>query len=165
MKTKINFSRLDDLAGMAPEFTYEDEPGAAPAEPAKDNFSLVPERSIRQANELKEKILNGLSTGEPEYIPLMYAVEAIGLLTNDEQFSKTVKDTILAVHGEGLEREIPLEWLLESLEANRAKLEKTLNRTNLKPETRARIEAALTDTNSRINYVQESLYGSIEDLL
>lgn len=158
MSPRIDFSRLDSLAGIAPEFTYEDMPGTSQTE---DDFVFVPVKAIRQANEFKEKMLSSLKTGDPDYLILLQAAEVIALFTKDEQFLMTVKETILAVHGEGLEREIPLEWLLENLEDNRARLEQTLKRKNLKPETRKRIEEALADTSNRIDTIQETLFNDL----
>lgn len=153
----LNFSRLDDLAGIAPEFTYEDEPGAD-REAAKADFVLVPGDAMATASRLKHEILHDLYAGEPEYIPLLKAVQAVALLTQDAAFLENVRKTLTTVHGDALGRDIPPEWLLEGLETNRQQLEKTLKRKNLKPDTRKRIEEALAATTDKIDTIQGSLF-------
>lgn len=74
-----------------------------------------PERKaeLDEANQLKDEIMQGLQVGEPTERLLLKAIHALTLMDNDTVSYEEAKSTMIAVYGDTLGQEIPLQIELE----------------------------------------------------
>lgn len=149
----------DTLKGLKKAYTGLTEGIAEkdPVEEAVEGLKVVALGDIKKSRELQASIVQGIKAGVPEYTLLLQAVEAIALLTGEKEYYNQIRESILTIHGEGLERQLPLEWLLQDIQEDLKKLRATLKRKTLKPETRRQLEEAVTAQALREKEVQAKL--------
>lgn len=126
-------------------------------EEAVEGLKVVALGDIRKSRELQASIVQGIKAGVPEYTLLLQAVEAIALLTGEKEYYSQIRESILTIHGEGLEKQLPLEWLLQDIQEDLKKIRATLKRKNLKPDTRRELEEAVIAHELREKEVQAKL--------
>lgn len=147
------------LEGLEMAFTGLTE-GTATEEEVEDpveGLKVVALGDIKKSRELQEGIVRGIREGVPEYTLLLQAVEAVALLTGEDSYYKQIREDLIAIHGDGLQNQLPLEWQLEDIKTGLRKMKASLKRKTLKPETRQRIEEAVKVYEARGKEVAEAI--------
>lgn len=70
--------------------------------------------AIKKTEQLQAQILKGIKKGVSSYDLLLMAVEAVSLATSNSVFYSQAKADLIAIYGEALNEERPLEWKLEA---------------------------------------------------
>ena len=84
------------------------------------------QHNISRSGTLQSDILKGLSAGEDIYRLFLKAVEAIALMTNDNQLLAQAEGDIREVYGVSLQEERPLQMELEAVEQRLFNLEEAI---------------------------------------
>lgn len=147
---ELDFNRLNCL-----EFTKQ--PAQPAADPNGEELKILPIQNIQKSTRLQRSIIEGLKAGEPVYRLLLQAVEAIALITDEDEYYSQIRELIVAIHGEGLEKDLPLRMALEDTQRELKKLGTVLKRKNLTPETRKALQEALTAHIDREAQLKEAI--------
>lgn len=84
------------------------------------------QENILRSGTLPSDILKGLAEGEDIYSLFLKAVQAIALMTNDNQILKQAQGDIEVIYGVGQEQKEPLQLQLEAVERRLFNLEESL---------------------------------------
>lgn len=96
----------------------EQQKKRTPAQQYQDN--------LRRSGTIPSEILKGLSAGEDIHSLFLKAVEAIALMTNDNQIYKQAEADIREVYGVALHHKEPLQAELEAVEQRLFNLEEAV---------------------------------------
>lgn len=98
--------------------------------------------NIKNAGDLRAKILKGIRAGEAPVALLLKACQCISSMTGEKLFSEQVEQDLKAIYGEVFLEPAPLEWELEEVKDRLDRLQQALQRET-KTEDRQRIERAI----------------------
>lgn len=122
-----------------------------------------PERKaeLDEANQLKDEVMQGLQVGEPTERLLLKAIHALALMDNDTVSYEEAKSTMIAVYGDTLGQEIPLQIELEEFTKRLKKIktfyEKAKAEESEEPDTLERALNAIRIHERRIATLKERL--------
>ncbi len=116
---------------------------------------------LDEANQLKDEVMKGLQVGEPAERLLLKAIHALALMDNDTISYEEAKSTMIAVYGDTLGEEIPLQIELEEftgrLEKIKAFYKKAKEEESEEPDTLERALNAIRIHERRIRYLKDRL--------
>lgn len=84
------------------------------------------QESIRRSGTLQSEILQGLKAGEDIHSLFLKAVEALSLVTNDNNLYKQAEADLLEIYGVGLQHQEPLQRELDAVESRLFHLEEAV---------------------------------------
>ena len=114
------------------------------------------QNNIRAAGNLRADILKELRAGEAAEGLLLKACNIISLMTGDTVFNKQAEQDLIAIYGEGLGVEKPLEYKLEQVQKRLNNMQQAIER-GLEPDDKRRVEAAITAHKAEVNRIQSLL--------
>ena len=114
------------------------------------------QNNIRAAGNLRADILKGLRAGEAAEVLLLRACNIISLMTGDTVFNKQAEQNLIAIYGEGLGAEKPLEYKLEQVQKRLNNMQQAIER-GLEPDDKRRVEAAIAAHKAETNRIQSLL--------
>ena len=114
------------------------------------------QNNIRAAGNLRADILKGLRAGEAAEVLLLKACNIISLMTGDTVFNKQAEQNLIAIYGEGLWAEKPLEYKLEQVQKRLNNMQQAIER-GLEPDDKRRVEAAIAAHKAEANRIQSLL--------
>lgn len=147
---ELNLTRLNCLE-------FEEQPTQPAADPDGEGLKILPLQNIRESEQLQRDIIEGLRAGSSVYSLFLQAVKAISLLTGEEAYYSQIREDLIAVHGEGLEKPQPLKMALDDTQRELKRLGAVLKRKNLRPETRKALQEALTAHRDREAQLKEAI--------
>lgn len=112
--------------------------------------------NIRAAGNLRADILKGLRAGEPAEGLLLKACNIISLMTGDTVFNTQAEQDLIAIYGEGIGAEKPLEYKLEQVQKRLNNMQQAIKR-GLEPDDKRRVEAAIAAHKAEVNRIKELL--------
>jgi hypothetical protein len=101
------------------------------------------QNNIRLSGGLQTELTKGAREGEPAYNLLLKAVKVISLMTGNKLFYTQIYKDIVAIYGEGLKEQIPIEWELDEVRKRLANLREALERDSIEPDSKERIKKAI----------------------
>lgn len=113
------------------------------------------QQNIRTAGQLQREIQDGVQLGEGIYSLFLKAVQAISLMTGDKLYYESMRETVKAVYGEGLQEREPLELELAEIEERLEKLRRARERTDSHEEKN--IARAIQKHEERAKRIQEQI--------
>ena len=120
------------------------------------------QNNIRAAGNLRADILKGLRAGEAAEVLLLKACNIISLMTGDTLFTKQAEQDLIAIYGDGLGEEKPLEYKLEQVQKRINNMQKAIER-GLGPDDKMRVEAAIAAHKTEANRIQSLLEKNLAD--
>lgn len=114
------------------------------------------QNNIRAAGNLRADILKGLRAGEAAEGLLLKACKIISLMTGDTVFNKQAEQDLIAIYGEGLGAEKPLEYKLDQVQKRLKNMQQAIER-GLEPDDKRRVEAAIAAHKTEANRIQSLL--------
>lgn len=115
--------------------------------------------NIHRSGTLASEILKGLAEGEDIYSLFLKAVEAIGLMTNDNVILAQAEGYIETVYGESLGEPEPLQIQLQAVEKRLETLEESYLWYD-EPEEKRRIQRAIDAHYRKADKLRELIEGS-----
>ncbi|MCH3972011.1 MAG: hypothetical protein LKE53_04455 [Oscillospiraceae bacterium] len=116
---------------------------------------------LDEANQLKDEVMQGLQVGEPAERLLLKAIHALALIDNDSVSYNEAKSTMIAIYGDTLGQEVPLQIELEAftkrLATIKAFYEKAKAEESEEPDTLSRALNAIRAHERRIAYLKERI--------
>ncbi|MBQ8161780.1 MAG: hypothetical protein IJ083_13690 [Clostridia bacterium] len=106
------------------------------------------------SEQLQEAIMRGVREGEDPAKLLLMAVQAIGRMTGSDLIYQVVRRNLLAVYGEALEQEAPLEIMIQDAEGRLQKILAAEAATE-DPEMKEALHQAVTSHQALIRRLQE----------
>lgn len=114
------------------------------------------QNNIRAAGNLRADILNGLRAGEAAEGLLLKACKTISLMTGDTVFNKQAEQDLIAIYGEGLGAEKPLEYKLNQVQKRLKNMQQAIER-GLEPDDKRRVKAAIAAHEAEEKRIQSLL--------
>ena len=114
------------------------------------------QNNIRAAGNLRADILKGLKAGEAAEVLLLRACNIISLMTGDTVFNKQAEQNLIAIYGEGLGAEKPLEYKLEQVQKRLNNMQQAIER-GLESDDKRRVKAAIAAHKAEANRIQSLL--------
>lgn len=114
------------------------------------------QNNIRAAGNLRADILKGLSAGEAAEGLLLKACKTISLMTGDAVFNKQAEQDLIAIYGEGLGAEKPLEYKLNQVQKRLKNMQQAIER-GLEPDDKRRVKAAIAAHEAEEKRIQSLL--------
>ena len=114
------------------------------------------QNNIRAAGNLRADILKGLRAGEAAEGLLLKACKTISLMTGDTVFNKQAEQDLIAIYGEGLGAEKPLEYKLEQVQKRLNNMQQAIER-GLEPDDKRRVEAAIAAHEAEVKRIHSLL--------
>lgn len=114
------------------------------------------QNNIRAAGNLRADILKGLRAGEAAEGLLLKACKTISLMTGDTVFSKQAEQDLIAIYGEGLGAEKPLEYKLNQVQKRLENMQQAIER-GLEPDDKRRVKAAIAAHEAEEKRIQSLL--------
>lgn len=114
------------------------------------------QNNIRAAGNLRADILKGLRAGAAAEGLLLKACKTISLMTGDTVFNKQAEQDLIAIYGEGLGAEKPLEYKLEQVQKRLNNMQQAIER-GLEPDDKRRVEAAIAAHEAEVKRIQSLL--------
>lgn len=116
---------------------------------------------LDEANQLKDEVMQGLQVGEPAERLLLKAIHALALIDNDSVSYNEAKSTMIAIYGDTLGQEVPLQIELEAFTKRLATIiafyEKAKAEESEEPDTLSRALNAIRAHERRIAYLKERI--------
>lgn len=114
------------------------------------------QNNIRAAGSLRADILKGLRAGEEAEGLLLKACKTISLMTGDTVFNKQAERDLIAIYGEGLGAEKPLEYKLNQVQKRLKNMQQAIER-GLEPDDKRRVKAAIAAHEAEEKRIQSLL--------
>lgn len=114
------------------------------------------QNNIRAAGNLRADILKGLRAGEAAEGLLLKACKTISLMTGDTVFNKQAEQDLIAIYGEGLGAEKPLEYKLNQVQKRLKNMQQAIER-GLEPDDKRRVKAAIAAHEAEVKRIQSLL--------
>lgn len=114
------------------------------------------QNNIRAAGNLRADILKGLRAGEAAEDLLLKACKTISLMTGDTVFNKQAEQDLIAIYGEGLGAEKPLEYKLNQVQKRLKNMQQAIER-GLEPDDKRRVKAAIAAHEAEVKRIQSLL--------
>lgn len=114
------------------------------------------QNNIRAAGNLRADILKGLRAGEAAEGLLLKACKTISLMTGDTVFNKQAEQDLIAIYGEGLGAEKPLEYKLNQVQKRLKNMQQAIER-GLEPDDKRRVKAAIAAHEAEEKRIQSLL--------
>lgn len=150
---ELDFSGIDKLA----ECSIVNDFFELPEEKDSQN-TILTLGDIKKCRALQREISADIMSGyEQPYTILLKAVEAMAILLKDHAYYERVRQELLLILGEALEKEEPLEILLRDIKNNLHRIENTLHRTTLKDDTRQKLHEAKEELEARAKDISDKL--------
>lgn len=114
------------------------------------------QNNIRASGNLRADILKGLRAGEAAEGLLLKACKTISLMTGDTVFNKQAEQDLIAIYGEGLGAEKPLEYKLNQVQKRLKNMQQAIER-GLETDDKRRVKAAIAAHEAEEKRIQSLL--------
>lgn len=117
------------------------------------------QKAIEQTSQLQTEILKDIKKGVSCYDLFLKAIKAVSLAAGNEVFYNQAKNDLIAIYGEGLTEQRPLEIKLEEVKNRLDKLQKSATGLNIDAEDIKRLNSAIKAHKEEIERIESKLRG------